>query len=304
MIASFAFMKLWAKWTSSAMVCGSWSYCLWINKSELTPRQGFPVEASDERPQALIFSLLYSQQAGWGAFVPLSSDKVVDKQLTQLFERINSVWRYLAKPHLCWPLKGGWEGPAHYLIWNFLKVHCGLEGALWSHGLRVPSYESKEGILNLEGRRWLLMEAMKGESIRYIKLFTWFILRIFSFISSMTLFIGSISLSKCGTLREAVPLEWFLCSTFSPSLTSWLWACPSTRRSWRCLLWLISWVNSWFWRVNSAIAAAMNCICWMEGGCVVGAHWWARLGWLEAFSLSWWLGLVAIDLVWTIQPFV
>ena len=58
----------------------------------------------------------------------LSSDKVVDEQLTQLFEKTNNVWRYLAKPQFCQPLKGGWEGPAHYLIWNSLKVHCGLEG--------------------------------------------------------------------------------------------------------------------------------------------------------------------------------
>jgi len=32
--------------------------------------------------QALIFSLFYSQQTGRGAFVPLSSNKVVDEQLT------------------------------------------------------------------------------------------------------------------------------------------------------------------------------------------------------------------------------
>ena len=43
--------------------------------------QGFPVEASDEGPQALIFSLFYSQQAGLEAFMPLSSNKVVDEQL-------------------------------------------------------------------------------------------------------------------------------------------------------------------------------------------------------------------------------
>ena len=60
--------------------------------------------------------------------MPLSSDKVVDEQLTQLLERTNSVRRYLTKPHSCWPFKGGWEGLTHYLIWNSLKVHCGLEG--------------------------------------------------------------------------------------------------------------------------------------------------------------------------------
>ena len=50
------------------------------------------------------------------------------------------------------------------------------------------------------------------------------------------------------------------------------------------------------------MAATMDCICWMEGGCIIGADWWVWLGWLEEFLLSWWPGLVAIDLVRTIQP--
>ena len=170
---------------------------------------------------------------------------------------------------------------------------------MWSCGSRIPSYKSNAGILNLEGRGWLLMDAMKGESVRGTKSSTWFILLIFSLILSMAFLIWSISFSKCGTLCEAVHFEWFSRSTFSPSLTSWLWACPSTHRSWRCLLWLISQVNSWFWRVSFAI----DCICWTEGGCTTGVELWAWLGWLEAFPLSWWPGLVAIDLVWTIQPF-
>ena len=57
----------------------------------------------------------------------LSSDKIVDKQLTQFFERTHSVWRYLTEPHSCWPLKGGREGLTHNLVWNPLKVHCSLE---------------------------------------------------------------------------------------------------------------------------------------------------------------------------------
>ena len=60
--------------------------------------------------------------------MPLSSNKVVDEQLTQLLKRANSVWRYFTKPHPYWPLKGGWEGLTNYHIWNSLKVHCGLEG--------------------------------------------------------------------------------------------------------------------------------------------------------------------------------
>ena len=163
--------------------------------------------------------------------------------------------------------------------WRCIVV---LKVAMWSHGSRVPSYESKEGILNLEGKGWLLMEATKRESVRWTKSSTWFILLIFSLIYSMALLISSIFLSKYGTLREMVPLEWFSRSTFSPSLTSWLWACPSMHRSWRCLFWLISLVSSWFWWVSSA----MDCICWTKGGCMIGDDWWVWLGWLEAFPLS------------------
>ena len=127
--------------------------------------------------------------------------------------------------------------------WRCIVV---LKVTIWSHGLRVPSYESKEGILNLEGRGWLLMEAMKGESVRWTKSSIGFALLMFSLIWSIAFFIWSISLSKCGTLREAIPLDWFTCSAFSPSLTSWLWACPFTYLSWHCLFRVISLVNSWF----------------------------------------------------------
>ena len=61
--------------------------------------------------------------------MPLTSNEVIDEQLTQLLERTNSVWRYLTKPYSCWSLKGGWEGPTHYLVRNPLKVHYGLEGS-------------------------------------------------------------------------------------------------------------------------------------------------------------------------------
>ena len=183
-------------------------------------------------------------------------------------------------------------------------MHCGLEGCNVVTRVMRSIYKSKEGILNLEGRGWLLMEATKRESVRWTISSTWFILLIFSPISSMALLIASISLSKCGILRETVPLDGFSRSTFSPSLTSWLWACPSVHRSWGCLLWLISLVNSWFWWVNFAMVAAMDCIFWMEGDCMKGADWWAWLGWLETFPLSWWLGLVVINIIRTIQPFV
>ena len=43
--------------------------------------------------------------------------------------------------------------------WRCIVV---LKVAMWSHESRVPSYEYKGGILNLEDRGWLLMEAIKG----------------------------------------------------------------------------------------------------------------------------------------------
>ena len=62
-------------------------------------------------------------------FVPLSSNKIVNKQLTQFFERTHSIWRYLAKPHSCWPFEGGRECLTHDLVWNPLKVHCSLKSS-------------------------------------------------------------------------------------------------------------------------------------------------------------------------------
>ena len=42
--------------------------------------------------------------------------------------------------------------------WRCIVV---LKVAIWSKGSLVLSYESKEGILNLEGKGWLLMEAVR-----------------------------------------------------------------------------------------------------------------------------------------------
>ena len=168
---------------------------------------------------------------------------------------------------------------------------------MWSNGSRVPSYEFREGNLNFDGRGWPLMEAVKGESVLWTKSSIEFALLIFSFISSMTFFIWSISSFKCGTVREVVPLNWLLISVFS--LSSWLYACPPSSRSSRvCLLILISILNSWFWRVNSAIASAINCACWTDDVCMTDADWRSRWGLL----LPWWPGLVALDLVRTINP--
>ena len=61
--------------------------------------------------------------------MPLSSDEIIDKQLTQFFERTHCIRRYLAEPHLHWPFKVGREGSTRNLIWNPLKVHCSLESS-------------------------------------------------------------------------------------------------------------------------------------------------------------------------------
>ena len=95
--------------------------------------------------------------------------------------------------------------------WRCIVV---LKVAMWSKGSRVPSYESKEDILNFGGRGWSLMEAMKRELVLWTNSSTGFALLIFFLISSMTFLIWSISLSKCGTLREVVPLNWLSGSTF------------------------------------------------------------------------------------------
>ena len=126
--------------------------------------------------------------------------------------------------------------------WRCIVV---LKVAMWSNGSRVPSYESREGILNFGGKGWPLMEAVKGESILRTKSSIGFTILIFSFISSMTFFIWSISSFKYGTVHEVVPRNWLLLSIFS--LSSWLCVCPPpSRSSCVCLLKLISILNSWF----------------------------------------------------------
>ena len=61
--------------------------------------------------------------------MPLSSDEVVDKQLTQFFKGTHGIRRYLAEPYLCWSFEGSKEGLAHNLIRNPLKMHYSLESS-------------------------------------------------------------------------------------------------------------------------------------------------------------------------------
>ena len=173
---------------------------------------------------------------------------------------------------------------------------------MWSNRSRVPSYESKEGILNFGGKRWPLIKVVKGEFVQWTRSSTRFALLMFSLISSITFLIWSISLSKCGTLLHVVPFDWLLSSAFLPSPT--LWPCSFPYASCHCLLRLISLVSSWFWRVNFAMAATIDCTCWTKEGCVIDADWQSQWGLLEASLLSWWPRLEDLDLVRTIQPFV
>ena len=207
-------------------------------------------------------------------FMSLSPNKVVNKQLAQLFKGTYWIGVILLN-HTCANLLRV-VGKALHIIssgtpWRCIVV---LKVAMWSKGSHVPSYESKEGILNFGGRGWPLMSAVKGESVLWTKSSTGFAILIFSLISSMTFLIWSISFSKCGTLREVVALDWLSGSVFLVS--SWLWVCPSVFPSRCCLFELSSLVSSWFWRVNSAIAAAMDCTCWTEDGCMVGVDWRSR----------------------------
>ena len=159
-----------------------------------------------------------------------------------------------------------------------------LNVALWLQGSRVPSYKSKVGILNLEGKRWLVMDAMKGESVLWTRSSTWFALLIESFISSMVLFIWSISLSKCGTLRVIVPLNWSPLALFSAFSFSKFWPHSPPCRCWRCLL--TSLINYWFYCISSAIVVAMDCNCCRT---VMGG-WWCIIwvtGGISILLVSW-----------------
>ena len=110
------------------------------------------------------------------------------------------------------------------------------------------------------------------------------------------LFIWSISLFKCGTLRVTVPLDWSPLALFSAPSFPEFWP-RSPPCYWRYLL--TSLVNFWFCCVSSAITTVMDCsCCWTVMG-----GWGAWFGWLEVFPPSWCPGLVAIDLVQTMLPF-
>ena len=100
-------------------------------------------------------------------------------------------------------------GKALHMISSGTSCKCMvvLNVPIWSQGSHIPSYESKVGILNLEGRGWLVMDAVKGESVLWMRSSIWFALLMESFISSMAFFIWSIFLSKCDTLQVMVPLD-------------------------------------------------------------------------------------------------
>ena len=93
-------------------------------------------------------------------------------------------------------------GKAMHMILSRIPWRCivDLNVAMWSQGFRFPSYKSKVGILNLEGKGWFVIDAVR-ESVLWMRSSTWVILLIESLISFMVIFIRSISLSNYGTLR-------------------------------------------------------------------------------------------------------
>ena len=179
-----------------------------------------------------------------------------------------------------------------------------LNVAMWSQGFHVLLYKSKVGILNLEGRGWIVIGAEKGEFILWIRSSMCVFPLIESLICLMAIFIWSTSFSKCGTFWVMVLIDWsshstplfaFLFSGFhlgSSLFTHWC--------RWCIFLWT-SLVKSWFCCVNSATATVMdyNC-CWTEASGASGM----RFGWLKVSPVSGCSRPVVIDLVWTVQPFV
>ena len=98
--------------------------------------------------------------------MPLPSYKIVDKQLTQFFERTHSVRRYLAEPHSCWSFKGGREGPTHNFVLNPLKVHHSLEDCNMVTQVAHSIIRVQGRHLKLGRQGMTMMEATKGELVR------------------------------------------------------------------------------------------------------------------------------------------
>ena len=68
----------------------------------------------------------------------LSVNKVVNKQLAQLFKGTYGIGGYFTKPYSRGPLEGGWKGSAHYLVWNPLMVHRSFESSDVVKGVTRP----------------------------------------------------------------------------------------------------------------------------------------------------------------------
>ena len=156
-------------------------------------------------------------------------------------------------------------GKALYMILSRTPWRCMvvLNVTMWSQGSRVPSYEFKVGILNLEGRGWHVMDAMKGELVLWTRSSTWFTLFMEYFISSMASSSSPFLFPNVGTLRVTIPLDWSPPSTlFNAPPFFEFWPCSSAHHC-RCFL-LTSLVSCWFHCVKSTIVVAMDySCCWM-----------------------------------------
>ena len=152
----------------------------------------------------------------------LSPNEVINKQLAQLFERTYRIRGYFTKPHSYRTFEGGREGSTHNFIWDPLKVHRSLKS---SNVIKRVMHS----IIRIQGRHlefWRQGVTIDGsrerEYVRWTRSSTGFALLMFSLISSITFIFWSISLSKCGTLLDVVPLDWLSSSAFP--LSSYFWA--------------------------------------------------------------------------------
>ena len=220
---------------------GSFSYSLWMNKSKLTPLWKAAKSNLSSTSSTVKASLLNRvMKKRRLSFAPCSMVyrldeeclclcllmKLLTNNLLNSSKELTVLGGILLNHTRAGPLRV--VGKALHIITSETPWRCMviLKVAIWSKGSHAPSYESSEGILNFGGKGCPLTKAVKGESVRWTRSFTGFVLLMFSLISAITFLIWSISLSSCGTFLDVVPLDWF--SSSASPLSSWLWVWPST----------------------------------------------------------------------------
>ena len=162
---------------------GSFSYRLWMNRSELIPLWKAANRSLSSTSSTLRASLLKRVTNDRKlSFSPCSMANKLDEErlclcppmklltnnLLNSSKELTEFRGILLNQTHARPLRV--VGKALHMIssgtpWRCIVV---LKVAMWSNGSRVPSYESKEGSLNFNGRGWPLMEAVKGDSVNQI----------------------------------------------------------------------------------------------------------------------------------------